>query len=84
MQLSFLELPAEIRNEIYGQALQRHRSLQVVRTWIKHHYALKLERSSLVPALLATCRAINCEATPILYGGSMYDHRQRRCRLISS
>lgn len=73
MQFRLLDLPAELRNEIYGLALQRSGPLHVVRTWIRHHYALKLERSTFTPALLATCRAINTEATPILYGGSTYD-----------
>ncbi|KAK4497150.1 hypothetical protein PRZ48_011600 [Zasmidium cellare] len=70
MKRTFLDLPPEIRNEIYLLALQHNRPLQVIRVWIKHQYTLKSDRSSCNTALLATCRTINKEATPVLYGSN--------------
>jgi hypothetical protein len=64
-KLSFLSLPPELRNQIYTLTL-------LSATPITLPYAYQ-NQSFREPALLATCQVIRAEATPIFYGGNVFE-----------
>lgn len=74
----FLDLPAEIRNIIYGLVLQGNDSVDIAESVVyiteknTKHYSANMIRGAATPAisarLLRTNRQIHKEATPILYG----------------
>lgn len=64
-KLSFLDLPAELRNQIYTHAL-------IQPTPISLPYAYE-RRPFREPALLRTARTIRAEATPLYYGGNVFE-----------
>lgn len=70
----FLDLPAEIRNDIYRQVLVQEEP-------VDFPLSTSSDRPNLSAALLATCRQINEEAAQILYGDNRFvlrrDFRER-------
>lgn len=66
---SFLDLPPELRNEIYRQTLTSNRALRVSEWTLK---STTIHQQVSV-ALLVTCRQIHTEATAILYGANTSD-----------
>ncbi|KAI9667379.1 MAG: hypothetical protein M1821_000194 [Bathelium mastoideum] len=68
-----LDLPLEIRLLIYHHALT-HASIPHLRllSTRAHCSDYVLPSPPLVPALLATCRAVAAEATPVLYGANVF------------
>ena len=63
-KISFLDLPPELRNNVYRYCLVSPRRLQVY----KRLGPACSNRTTLTPQLLVCCRQIRDEATAILYG----------------
>ncbi|KAM3418195.1 hypothetical protein BST61_g6398 [Cercospora zeina] len=60
----FLDLPAEVRLLVYGYLLIKDGPCYVQ----PYHQIQRLNSASLHPNIVATCRLIRHEATPLLYG----------------
>lgn len=81
---SFLDLPAEIRNQIYKYLLRYLADMDIflrgerIVAWRhsedrSHCSIYSMRRKNVFTHILATCHAINTEAAPILYGtGTFY------------
>ena len=68
----FLDLPLEIRREVYSYLL-------VIPDYSKFvGHSISGRRLSAGTGILATCRQINAEAEPVLYGSNLFLADQRR------
>ncbi|KAK4612305.1 hypothetical protein CLAFUW4_13398 [Fulvia fulva] len=87
-RVGFLDLSAELRNRVYEPALiaeqclkLRHNSNPNVYGTATHGFTCQLGRCysahwiepSLTPNILLTCRQVQAEATPMLYGSNTFD-----------
>lgn len=78
---SFLDLPAELRNEIYRLCLVVSRPLKVMhqeqgptlRICNQFNSASTCQQESWAPGLLRSCKQINHEAASILYGENVFN-----------
>ena len=71
--LSFLDLPAELRNHIYRILLVSRLIPALRKLCVRNHCSdYALPTLPIHPALLATCRQIHEEATPLLYGENTF------------
>lgn len=67
--MSFLDLPAELRNDIYSLILPTSDSFGVNDLATKPHFPVVSKKST---SMLRTCRQIHAETTPILYGSNTF------------
>lgn len=65
MQFPFLDLPAELRLLVYEHLLVASEPWRLA--------AVEENRSTLYPNILATCRLVRQEATPVLYGCNEFE-----------
>ena len=75
--IGFLDLSAETRNVIYELSLISSRPHFVAHLTLQTGEITGFDRAKehqMVPNLLATCKQINLEATPVLYGCKMLQH----------
>ncbi|GIZ47680.1 hypothetical protein CKM354_001076500 [Cercospora kikuchii] len=79
--VGFLDLPPELRNRIYELALiVRHPDPVIcvgylhVDQWriSKERYPSSLRQLKMTPSILATCRQVQQEASPVLYGNNPF------------
>lgn len=66
--ISFLSLPPELRIKVYEYALISPSSMYEITDTFSTDQNRSRHRKPIVTALLKTCRTINYEAAPILYG----------------
>ena len=81
--VTFLELPAEIRNKIYNyhESLRRHCDLDPASTSrekVAADRVRKLQSSLLEPTITRTNRKIRKETLPIFYGANIFVIRPTR------
>ncbi|KAK5017841.1 hypothetical protein LTR60_001759 [Cryomyces antarcticus] len=70
---SFLLLPAELRNVVYVLVLTSPYITRLRRLSNRNYCSdYVLPALNLAPLLLATCRQIHAEASPVLYGGNTF------------
>jgi hypothetical protein len=74
MSKSFLDLPPEVRIQIYRLLLSRDSTIDFeIYLNCRAIIARRAEQHWIYPAILACCRLTNNEGTPILYGENMFE-----------
>lgn len=80
--LGLFDLPPELRNRIYPDLLQAPDEIEVGYADPGLQIRGSVAGHTIHPHILATCRAVNGEATPVLYGANEFKIQSSECTYL--